>query len=124
VNSIRRSDARGFTLIELMIVVVIIGILAAVAIPRFNVSAHRGKEKEADIFLKQVYVMQHAFYAQHGRFAVDETELKTVGFDPPVPMRFYEYSGNVDIPQCLVQKPSTAPWHKRGINADGNIDDC
>ena len=52
---------RGFTLIELMIVVVIIGILAALAIPRFMTATTRSKQSEAKGILKQVYTMQHAY---------------------------------------------------------------
>ena len=54
-------NRKGFTLIELMIVVVIIGILAALAIPRFMTATTRSKQSEAKQILKQVYTMQHAF---------------------------------------------------------------
>jgi prepilin-type N-terminal cleavage/methylation domain-containing protein len=54
-------NRKGFTLIELMIVVVIIGILAALAIPRFMTATTRSKQSEAKQLLKQVYTMQHAY---------------------------------------------------------------
>ena len=54
-------NRKGFTLIELMIVVVIIGILAALAIPRFMTASTRAKQSEARQLLKQVYTMQHAY---------------------------------------------------------------
>jgi type IV pilus assembly protein PilA len=52
---------KGFTLIELMIVVVIIGILAALAIPRFMRATTKAKQSEAKTILKQIYVMQHSY---------------------------------------------------------------
>jgi len=54
-------NRKGFTLIELMIVVVIIGILAALAIPRFMQATVKTKQSEAKQMLKQIYTMQHSF---------------------------------------------------------------
>ncbi len=58
-------NQKGFTLIELMIVVVIIGILAALAIPRFMRATTKSKQSEAKEILKQIYVMERAYRQEY-----------------------------------------------------------
>lgn len=59
---------RGFTLIELMIVVVIIGILAALAIPRFMQATTKSKQSEAKGLLKQIYTMQRTYRQEQNTY--------------------------------------------------------
>lgn len=88
---------KGFTLIELMIVVVIIGILAALAIPRFMRATTKSKQSEAKQILKQVYVMQRAYrqekdtYTANGASASAGGSFATLGVDIMTTAR-YVYS--------------------------------
>ncbi len=69
-------NRQGFTLIELMIVVVIIGILAAVAIPKFQLVSKRAKEAEAGPLLKQIATLEGRYQAAEGEYTDDITKLE------------------------------------------------
>jgi prepilin-type N-terminal cleavage/methylation domain-containing protein len=82
---------KGFTLIELMIVVVIIGILAALAIPRFMAATTKSKQSEAKGILKQVYTMERAYRQENNMYwttanaasAAAATAFATLGVEIP-----------------------------------------
>jgi prepilin-type N-terminal cleavage/methylation domain-containing protein len=59
---------KGFTLIELMIVVVIIGSLAALAIPRFMAATTKSKQSECKGILKQIYTMENTYRQANNQY--------------------------------------------------------
>ncbi|OGW64738.1 MAG: hypothetical protein A3H49_07235 [Nitrospirae bacterium RIFCSPLOWO2_02_FULL_62_14] len=64
----KMRSQKGFTLIELMIVVAIIGILAAIAIPNFLSYQARARQAEAKTNLGGLYVAEVAFFGDQGEF--------------------------------------------------------
>ncbi|TKJ47242.1 hypothetical protein CEE34_04820 [Candidatus Aerophobetes bacterium Ae_b3a] len=71
----------GFTLIELMIVIIIVGVLAAAAVPIYTSYVKRAYITEAEASLGAIRTAQIAYKAETGAFAVDRGELDMTDAD-------------------------------------------
>jgi len=100
--AVRKS--KGFTLVELMIVVAIIGILAAIAIPNFNTFTTKAKQSEVKVNMGGIYTSQISYFVENDRYASDFFyDAGTCSLQPVLPwkpesqkeMRYtYDMGGN------------------------------
>lgn len=81
----QKMKARGFTLIELMIVVAIVGILAAIAIPNFMRYQAKSKQSEAKANLRSIYTSQNTYFGEYDTYT---GSIDTLGWLPEGETRY------------------------------------
>mgnify|MGYP005738910305 CR=1 FL=1 len=101
-----RKRFNGFSLMEVMIVVVIIGILAALAYPNLEKYLKRARQTEAKTNLSAIYTAQKIYFTLHQCYTKDINEL-----DLSLAQGLYTYT---------IQDASTSTFKAQ---AEGNIDD-
>lgn len=74
-----RYASKGFTLIEVMIVVVIIGILASIAYPSYQEYVRRGFRAEGQAFLSDVAARQERYFSQNNAYVTDVANVAKLG---------------------------------------------
>ncbi|MFO0594567.1 MAG: prepilin-type N-terminal cleavage/methylation domain-containing protein [Myxococcaceae bacterium] len=115
---------KGFTLVELMIVVAIIGILAAIAIPNFIRYQARSKQSEVKGNLKSLFTAEKSYFQEEDAFSIC---VRKVGFAPERGNR-YRYTvntvdGMVPAEACAsVEQRSTAAGLTNATDGEVSVD--
>lgn len=104
------KEAKGFSLIELMIVVVIVGILAAVAIPQYSKYVVRGNRAAAQAFLMDI-ASREKQYLLDARSYTDS--LTTLAIAPPTDVdKNYVITVCIDKDAAACSTASSPPYFK------------
>jgi prepilin-type N-terminal cleavage/methylation domain-containing protein len=99
---------KGFTLIELMIVIAIIGILAAIAIPQFSAYRMRSYNSKAQSDVRNLATAQEAYYVDESSYTDPVTRLTGATYG------FYQSGGvNIQTTGTGTDFQITA-WHTSG----------
>ncbi|GAB4365431.1 MAG: hypothetical protein Kow00128_07950 [Deltaproteobacteria bacterium] len=118
-------NKKGFTLIELMIVVAIIGILAAIAIPNFLKFQAKSKQSEAKTNLKGVYTAETGYFGENNSYE----DFSTINWEPVGSARYRYTVGTAaddkgDTSITFAAWTKTPDWTTNAFTAgaQGNVD--
>lgn len=77
-----RAKMKGFSLIELTVVIAIIGILFSIALPRYQIYSLRANRTDAFAILNEIMQAQERFAADNGKYTINLTELGYLASQP------------------------------------------
>jgi len=111
---------RGFTLIEIMIVIIILGLLASMVVPNLIGQGEAAKQKLVCVQMKSIKDSLKSFKLEEGRYPTTQEGLKAL-IKNPDPQKYKNYPSNGFLDSKSVPKDS---WGNEFIyvNNNGDID--
>jgi len=100
---------KGFTLIELMIVVAIIGILAAIAIPNFLRFQAKSKQSEAKVNLGGIFTAQTAYFGENNLYG-DFTQIAWAPIGTQIRYTYFDGTSTAGFAPAVAYAAPPAPW--------------
>ena len=74
-RQLKKGQLNAFTLTELLVVLVIIGILVLLALPNYDGVLDDARSKEAELQLKHLYGLEEQYFQLHGKYSADMAEV-------------------------------------------------
>jgi len=118
-RNVQLKNANGFSLVELMVVVAIIGILASVAVPQFQKFTFKARLTEAKAGLTSLFTAEKAFYGEWSEF---DSRFGVIGYAPEGNYSFN--IGHINIVRSQNYQTANglaAAADPAGINTDTNV---
>ena len=73
------KNERGFTIMELLVVIVIIGVLAAIGVPAYQNMTKKAKDTACEANRRTISTAVGMYYAENGSYPTDITDTQTAG---------------------------------------------
>ena len=75
----KQKNQAGFSLTELLVALIIVGLLVVMAMPKFTSVITKTKTTEAKLMLNQIYMLEEAYWDEHDKYTVN---LDDIGYKP------------------------------------------
>ena len=85
--SYRKRHTRGFSLLEILIALSIVGILAGISVVSYHIYINRAKSLEGEIALAEVNRLETLYYHAHSEYS---SNFKDIGYSPIPPLKYYD----------------------------------
>lgn len=110
----RHEHNQGFTLIEILVVVIILGILSIIALPNLLSQTGKARESEAKSLLSSIAIAQQSYFFEHQSFANSISQLDIAfrsnyfDIDPPYDPASLQSGGSVILHQAYAKRNSSS----------------
>jgi prepilin-type N-terminal cleavage/methylation domain-containing protein len=110
-----RPRPSGFTLVELMVVVAIIGLLSSIAIPQFRNFQLRARQSERTVVMKAIYDATEDYFMREGRYpqGTPASSVLSCQWNPALLPTTQK--------RAWSRSPSSGDWSKLSLQLDGHL---